>query len=264
MSMIAQNIGRNVLDFFAYVGGLTQLSLLSVFWSIAAPLKKIKGVSIRHLVVQMARVGFFGLPIVMIVMFALGIILAMQMEQILREFGATRWIGSITGISIIRELGPLLTACVMTGHVGASIAAEIGTMNVSEEIEALRASAIDPIRFLVVPRVIAAAFMIGFVAIIGSFVGIVGGGVAAMFFMKVSPELYYKKVFEAITYKDLLTSVFKSIVFGFSIGIISCFEGMNVENGAEGVGRAATRSVVISIVAIIVVDCFLTAIFYVI
>ena len=211
---------------------------------------------------QMARVGYSSLGVVCVVLLFIGMVLALQMAYILKKFGVTEYVGSVVGVGMFREMGPLLTGLVMSGYVGAAIAAEIGTMAVSEEIEALTANAIHPVRFLVVPRFIATAVMVPCVTMIGNFVGILGGMFIAYSVLKISPALYTQKVIEPLVLKDILTGVFKSFVFASIIALISCFEGMRVDSGAEGVGRAATRSVVLSIVLIIVADCLITALFY--
>ena len=210
----------------------------------------------------MARVGFSSLGVVSVVLFFIGMVLALQMAYILKKFGVTEYVGSVVGVGMFREMGPLLTGLVMSGYVGAAIAAEIGTMAVSEEIEALSAGAIHPVRFLVVPRVLATSIMVPCVTMIGNFVGIFGGFLIAYFVLKISPALYLQKVTESLVIKDLWTGIFKSWVFANLIALIACYEGMRVDSGAEGVGRAATQSVVLSIVLIIFADCVFTALFY--
>ncbi|OGS62353.1 MAG: hypothetical protein A3J79_09290 [Elusimicrobia bacterium RIFOXYB2_FULL_62_6] len=167
----------------------------------------------------------------------------------------------MVGLGIFRELGPLMTAMVMAGYAGAAMSAELGTMVVSEELEALRALAISPVRYLVVPRFIAAALMIPCVTMIGNFVGVLGGMGIAWSVLHISPDLFIQKMLETLALSDVVVGIFKSWAFAVLIALIACFEGLRVDSGAEGVGRAATRSVVYSIVMIISADCLFAAVF---
>lgn len=255
-------IGHGAEQVISYVGGMGYLAWDTVFWTLVAPFKRNKSIKAGPVFVQMARVGFSSLGVVSVVLLFIGMVLALQMAYILTKFGVTEYVGAVVGVGMFRELGPLLTAVVMSGYVGASIAAEIGTMSVSEEIEALTAFAIHPVRYLVVPRVLAASIMIPCVTIIGTLVGVLGGMIIAASVLKITPTLYYQKAVDALVLKDLYTGLFKSWVFGILIALIACYEGMKVNSGAEGVGKATTSTVVLSIIMIIVSDCLVTAIFY--
>ena len=247
-----------------YVGGMGWLLADSLYFIVVAPFGrrklKLRGAPLWE---QMARVGFSSLGVVCLVLFFIGIVLALQMAYILKKFGVSEYVGSVVGLGMFRELGPLLTAVVMAGYVGAAISAELGTMAVSEEIEALRALAISPVRFLVVPRLIATALMVPCVTMIGDFVGVAGGMGIAYGILKISPALFIEKMIEVLTASDVLIGVAKSLIFAVLIALIACFEGLGVDSGAEGVGRATTRSVVFSIVTIIAADCAFTALFHV-
>jgi phospholipid/cholesterol/gamma-HCH transport system permease protein len=253
----------SIFSALRYLGGAGYLLLDSVR-SVLAPVPGSRKGRLRSgpLFIQMARVGWSSLPVVSVVLLFIGMVLALQMAYILKKFGVTEYVGSVVGVGMFRELGPLLTAVVMSGYVGAAIAAEIGKMAVSEEIEALTASAISPVRFLVVPRILATSIMVPCVTMIGNFIGIAGGMFIAKTVLKISTALYIQKVVEPLVLKDVLTGVFKSWVFAVLIALIACHEGMRVDSGAEGVGRATTRSVVLSIVMIIVADCAVTTFFY--
>lgn len=249
--------------FLKYLGGLGYLAYDTLYFLVVAPFTTRKAkMRTAPIYFQMARVGFSSLGVVCVVLLFIGMVLALQMAYILKKFGVTEYVGSVVGVGMFREMGPLLTGLVMSGYVGAAIAAELGTMAVSEEIEALNAGAIHPVRFLVVPRVLATSIMVPCVTMIGNFVGIFGGMVIAYLVLKISPALYFQKVTEPLVIKDILTGVFKSWVFANLIALIACYEGMRVDSGAEGVGRAATQSVVLSIVLIIFSDCLFTALFY--
>jgi len=191
-----------------------------------------------------------------------GMIIAFQMAYVIRAWGMDNLVPAVVGVAMLRELGPLLTAIVLSGFAGASIAAEIGTMVVSEEIMALETSALNPVRFLVMPRLAATTFMMFCLAIIGNLVGIIGGFVICNGFLQMSIHLFYTNTVEHLKMQDLVTGLIKSLAFGCLIALIACYEGLRVRGGAEGVGRATTQSVVYSIVAIITMDLFFSALFY--
>ncbi len=211
---------------------------------------------------QMVRVGVNSIGIVSLVVFCIGAILSLQMEPILRQYGAVDKIADIIGVAMFRELGPLVAAITLTGFAGASIAAELGTMKVSEELEALEAQAISPVRFLVVPRVIATTVMMVCLAIVGDLMGALGGLVVSSCFFGISPELYVNTTFAAIVMKDFIGGLVKSAVFGATLSTIACRLGMGVEGGAEGVGVATTKTVVYTIVALTFIDLGFTTFFY--
>lgn len=263
MENIAGNLGAQFYAGLRYVGGIGWLLADTLAFIFVAPFTgrklRLRGEPVFE---QMARVGYSSLGVVCLVQFFIGIVVALQLANILKKFGVTEYVGSVVGLGMFRELGPLMTAVVMAGYAGAAISAELGTMAVSEEIEALRAMAISPVRYLVVPRVIAAALMIPCVTMIGDFVGVLGGMGIAWGVLKVAPPLFIHKMLETLTTTDVLIGVFKSWVFAVLIALIACFEGLRVDSGAEGVGKATTRSVVFSIVMLIAADCFFTALFH--
>ena len=254
-------VGSRFLAALQYIGGLWNL-LLRAFEIVFGAVFRKRKLRFKACLEQMVRVGFNSIPIVFLVLFFVGIILALQMAYVLKKFGVVEYIATVVGIGIIRELGPLITAIVMAGFAGASIAAELGTMRVSEEILALETSALNPIGFLVVPRLLAVMIMLLCVTILSNIVGILGGFVIGTAVLKINPHLYISKTIEYLVDKDLITGLIKAEVFAVIIGVTSCYEGLNVTGGAEGVGKATTRSVVLSIVFIIVADCILTTLFY--
>jgi len=212
--------------------------------------------------VQMDRVGVRSIGIVSLVMFCIGSILALQMAPLLDGFGVVSRVADIISIAVFRELGPLVSAVVLTGFAGASIAAELGTMVVSEELEALEAGAINPIRFLVVPRVIATTIMMICVAVVGDVMGILGGWVVAVTLLDLGPLQYINRTLDILKLSDFLTGLLKAGVFGMLISSMACYLGMTVTGGAMGVGRATTRTVVLTIVALITVDLIFTSVLY--
>ncbi|MBC7782776.1 MAG: ABC transporter permease [Burkholderiales bacterium] len=216
----------------------------------------------RNLWAQMVRVGVNSVGIVSLVVFCIGAILSLQMEPILKQYGATDKIADIIGVAMFRELGPLVAAITLTGFAGASIAAELGTMKVSEELEALESQAISPVRFLVVPRVLATTLMMICLAVIADIMGVLGGLFVCTFVLDISAELYLRATFSAIEMKDFLGGLFKSGVFGCVLSLIACHLGTNVQGGAEGVGHATTKTVVYTIVALTFIDLGFTAAFF--
>lgn len=211
---------------------------------------------------QMNRVGVQSIPIVSLVLFCIGSILALQMAPTLDDFGLVSTVPDIISIAVFRELGPLVSAIVLTGFAGASIAAEMGTMVVSEEIEALEAQAISPIRFLVVPRVIATTIMMVCIAVVGDVMGIVGGLAISQGVLKIHYQQYLTHTFEILKMRDFLTGLVKAAVFGALISGLACHLGLKVTGGAQGVGVATTRTVVYTIVALIATDLLFTTVFY--
>lgn len=212
---------------------------------------------------QANRVGVKAIPIVALVLTCIGAILALQMAPILARFGAEQTVADIIALAVIRELGPLVSAVVLTGFAGAAIAAELGTMVVSEEVEALEAHAIDPIRFLVVPRVLATTIMMVCLAMVGNCSGVLGGMFVGQFFLEIDYYLYFNRTIDALKTKDFITGLIKSGVFGAEISLLACYLGLGVRGGALGVGIATTRTVVLTIVALIFTDLLFTAVFYV-
>jgi phospholipid/cholesterol/gamma-HCH transport system permease protein len=245
-----------------FVGSMTELlrdTLRWIFLSLFRP-----GVRFRRssLQVQMVRVGVKSIGIVCLVQIFIGVILALQLAPTLETYGQLERVADVVAIAIVRELGPLITAIVLSGFAGASIAAEIGSMKESEEIKALRASALNPIQFLVMPRFLATVIMLAGLAVVADVIGILGGFLTAVTVLDVPPDVYMDLTQRALDMTDYLTGLFKAAVFGMLIALIACCEGLQVSGGAEGVGRATTSTVVKSIVALIGVDALFTAVFY--
>jgi phospholipid/cholesterol/gamma-HCH transport system permease protein len=192
----------------------------------------------------------------------IGIILALQMAPTLEAYGQLQRVADIIGIAIFRVLGPLISAIVLSGFAGASIAAEIGAMVESEEVKALEAHAINPIRFLVVPRVVATVVMLVGLSVLADVVGVFGGLLTGWTVLDIEPRVYIDATQAALKTKDFLTGLVKAVVFGVLISVIACYEGLTVSGGAVGVGRATTATVVKSIVSLIAVDTVFTTLFY--
>ena len=259
---VLDRVGGFCLDRFALVGGVYYLLQDVAMWiwrSIVDPRVRFGRTA---LVTQLVRVGAKATGIVMLVCGCVGLILALQMEPVLSEFGQSGMIAYIVGVSITRELGPLIAAIVMTGFAGAAIAAELGTMVVGEEIEALEAHALNPVRFLVVPRICATTIGLILLTVIGDVTAIVAGGVMSVGVLGVPYELYRANTFSAIDLPDFLTGLAKACVCGVILSALACYHGLAVTGGAAGVGRATTATVVQAVVAVIIADLVFTGIFY--
>ncbi len=211
---------------------------------------------------QIVRIGVRSVFIISLVSGCVGLILVLQMAPPLDNFGQKDLVANITGVAVLRELGPLIAAIVLTGFAGAAIAAEIGTMVVGEEIEALEAHALNPIRFLVVPRVIAAVVSMTLLAVLSDAVAVAAGWAMGVGALGIPSERYIQNTLDQVKLADFLTGIGKATVFGLLIGLIACTNGLRVTGGAAGVGRATTGTVVQSVVAIIFADLAFTAIFY--
>ncbi|MBM3243677.1 MAG: ABC transporter permease, partial [Candidatus Omnitrophica bacterium] len=192
----------------------------------------------------------------------IGFIFALQTAYFMQRIGSELYIASLVALSIVREMGPVITALVVAGRVGAAITAELGSMQVTEQIDALETFATNPVKYLVVPRFLALSLMLPILTLYANAIGIFGSYLICVFRLGISSTMYLRVTFESLWYKDIFTGLSKTVVFGMIIAIISCYEGFNVRGGAEGVGRATTRSVVFSFIMIIVADCIFTALFY--
>lgn len=207
---------------------------------------------------QVLQVGVRSLAVGVAMSAFAGMVLAIQFGFGLERFGAKLFIGQVTVTAIFRELGPILTALVVGARVGAGIAAELGGMAVTEQIDAVRALGADPLSELVAPRIVACTLALPLLTVVSDLVGVVGGmGVAALQY-GVGPRLFLHGVYEFVTISDFTSGVGKSVFFGFLVGVIACHEGVRAENGTEGVGRAATRAVVAIALGALVADFLLT------
>jgi phospholipid/cholesterol/gamma-HCH transport system permease protein len=251
-----------IAGFLQFLGGISHLFAITLRWLARSLVRKDTKFRASALAVQMIRIGVRSVPIIVLVQVFIGIILALQLAPTLQTYGQIERVADVVGIAVFRELGPLITAIVLSGFAGASIAAEIGSMVESEEIKALRAMALDPIHFLVVPRFLATVLMLTSLAVLADVVGTAGGMLTATTILGLPAETYLEYTRAALRAQDFFTGLIKAGVFGVLISLIACWEGLSVTGGAEGVGRATTQTVVKSIVALIATDCLFTAVFY--
>jgi len=261
MSGILAFLGRYTLGLVSYVGGLASLSRKVIHWTFVAPFQgqSLKWRSALH---QMVLVGVNSVPIVGLISLFMGIVLALQGAYQLQKLGAGYYVTALVGVSMTRELGPLITAIVVAGRSGSAFAAELGTMKVSEEIDALEVMGLNSVRYLVVPKYLALLVMMPCLTVFSDAAGILGGGAFTMYQLEHTFAMFLTATRDALVMRDISTGLIKSLVFGLVITTVGCYEGFSVKGGAEGVGKSATSSVVVSIFLIILADVIFTAIFY--
>jgi len=257
-----EDIGGVVVQQFAYVGGLTDQ-----FWSGLRALPRVLPLIGRRgrwqsAIRQMAAIGVAALPMLGIMAVCSGMILAMQGGAELRRFGALRYVIDLVAVGFTRELGPLLTAIVVSGRSGSAFSAEIGTMMVTNEIDALRVMALDPIEFVLAPKYLAAIIMVPCLTVMCNVFGITAGAGFMYLSTKMTFGIYLRYVFDSIVLRDVLSGLVKSLAFATIIVQVGCMEGFKVQGGPEAVGRATTSAVVKSTFLVILADLFFTAIFY--
>ncbi len=235
-----------------------------LYWTFVAPFAGKPPVRIDAVFQQMVRIGVQAVPMAALTSLSIGLTLAMQGAHELSRMGATSYVPDLLSITLLRELAPLLTGVVVIGRSGSAMTAELGTMKVSEEIEALEVMSINPIRFLVAPRVIAMIIMLPCLVVFSNYIGFVGGWLICNFALDINTTAYIMRLVESADMMDLISGMTKSFVFGWLISIISCQSGLAVTGGAEGVGRSTTKSVVLCILVMLVVNALLTGMFFII
>ncbi|MFV1956781.1 MAG: MlaE family ABC transporter permease [bacterium] len=211
---------------------------------------------------QMEEVGVRSLPVVLITAIFTGAVLALQTFSGFKRFGAEGLVGTVVALSMTRELGPVLASIMVAGRVGSAMAAELGTMKVTEQIDALVTLATDPVHYLVVPRFIASLIMMPFLVVFADLIGIFGGYTVAVTALGMSSSIYINRTLQFLEFPDIMVGIFKSAIFGMIIALVGCHMGFFTSGGAEGVGRATTRAVVVASILILISNYFLTAIFF--
>src|SRR6202166_2718273 len=260
MQFLSQ-VGDSVTNGLAYVGSLASLGGQAAYYTFVAPFQG-KTIRFQRAVSQALDVGVRALPILSLITFFIGLILALQSAYELRRFGAISYVATAVAISMSRELGPLITAIVVIGRSGSAFAAEIGTMKVTEEIDALEVMAISPVHFLVAPKFLAMMVMLPCLTIWANTMGILGGALFGVTQADFTLSRYIQASIESLYLRDIFSGLVKSVMFGIVITAVGCFEGLSTGGGAEQVGRSTTRSVVISILLVVVVDLVFTGIFF--
>jgi phospholipid/cholesterol/gamma-HCH transport system permease protein len=260
MELVSQ-IGGSVTNAFAYIGSLAELSGRAAYYTFVGPFQG-KPLRLRRAFSQAMDVGVRALPILSLITFFIGLILALQSAYELRRFGAMNFVPTAVAISMSRELGPLITAIIVIGRSGSAFAAEIGTMKVTEEIDALDTMAISPIHFLVTPKFLAMIVMLPCLTIWANAMGILGGSLFGVAQADFTFRRYIQSSVEALFLRDVTTGLIKSVMFGITITAVGCLEGLSTGAGAEQVGRSTTRAVVMSIFLVILVDLVFTIMFF--
>jgi len=226
----------------------------TVLWTFRPPFDR------KNILNQMLEVGYKSIPVTTITLFFTGMVMALQIGKAMDALmsGSSVFIGSAVTISMFRELCPVLTGLLLAGRVGSSIAAEIGTMKVTEQIDALRTLSAEPVQYLSVPRFISCVVMTPALTVITDIVGVLGGAVVAFFSLGITPDNYISNILQNIGLGDFLSGLSKSVFFGMEIAVISCVSGFNTSGGAEGVGKSTIQAVVRSSMVILISDYFLT------
>jgi len=246
-------IGQKFYDFRKRLGEGFLLTADIAFWSVIGIFNK-KGQRKGSVIKQSLLIGVDALGIVGLLSLIIGLILALQSAAQLRQYGASIFVADLIAISMVREMGPIMTAIMIAGRSGSAIASEIATMQVTEEIDALKMMAINPVRYIVVPKVHAITICMPLLVTLSTIIGIFGGLIIATTYLDLSAVSYFTETFKVLSLKDIMVGLSKSFAFAWVIVIIGSYYGFNVKGGAEGVGKATTLSVVASIFAIIVLD----------
>jgi len=256
LTTVLDTFGTRLFRMIEDLGNIFLLLLQCVTWLFRPPSE------IRNIVKQMEEVGINSMPVVMVTATFTGMVLALQSWSGFQRFQATSFVGSVVALSITRELGPVFAGLIVSGRVGASMAAELGTMKVTEQIDALVTLATNPVKYLVVPRVVASTLVLPVLVIFADLVGILGGYFVSVYLLGANPYVYTEKTYQYLQSWDIYTGLIKAAVFGFLIALISCYNGFIAEGGAEGVGRATTRAVVASSMSVLVSDYFMTSLMF--
>jgi phospholipid/cholesterol/gamma-HCH transport system permease protein len=256
-----ERIADSVLDKWSSLISFIGLAADCFVWSIggAARTKRVRKGAIWQ---EGNTIGVDSLPIVGLIAFLIGMVLALQAASQLRQFGADLFVANLVAVSMTREMGPLMTAIIIAGRSGASIAAEIATMTVNEEIESLQTMGLEPVRYVVVPKFQALTISMPALVMYANFLGILGGAIVAMFYMKLGVSTFFSQVAKALVLKDIITGLIKSVSFAWIIVLIASYNGFQGRGGPEGVGRSTTNSVVSSIFWVIVADAVFNIVFY--
>jgi phospholipid/cholesterol/gamma-HCH transport system permease protein len=247
---------KKIVEGLEEVGEITLLSLQTLYYALKG------NFSAKDLLAQLVRVGVDSLPVAIVTAAFVGMVFAVQIASEFVKFGAGSVVGGVMGIAVARELAPALTAVVIAGRVGSAFAAEIGTMAVTEQIDAIYAMGSDPVKHLVVPRFIASTFMLPILTIFADLIGFFGGYLVAVYVVGINPYGYIDSASSLLKMSDIIGGIIKAVFFGMIISIIGCYRGLKTRGGAKGVGESTTNSVVYSLMSIFVVNYFLSLILF--
>ena len=251
-----QYLGRILLEMSQTTGEMLKLFFATLYFFKEAPR------NLPSIFRQFSEIGVNTLPIVMLMALFIGMVLALQTGSALVLYGSQSVIGSIVGLSMVKELGPVMTSLLVAGRVGSAMAAEIGAMEIYEEIDALKTLEINPVRYLAMPRLIACLAAVPALVIFAVFIGIIGGGVICAINPQIAVPMrtYYDGIVRSMEVMDIMKGLIKATVFGGIIGLVGCYVGFKTTGGARGIGRSTTRSVVLSFLLIFIANYFLTRI----
>jgi phospholipid/cholesterol/gamma-HCH transport system permease protein len=248
-----ESIGKSVINFTNEVGRVLTLLYDTLRLTLKPP------IDIRNIFKQMLEAGVMSVPVVIITAIFTGMVLALQTYTGFRRFGAESLVGSVVALSMTREMGPVLTGLIVAGRAGAAMAAELGTMRVTEQIDALETLATNPVKYLVVPRFIAGIVMLPALTVMADIIGIVGGFLITVGHFGASSAEYWRRTWDFLEFDDIYNGLIKACFFGAAIALICCYKGFYTKGGAEGVGKGTTGAVVISFMTILISDYFLSA-----
>jgi len=249
-------VGRRTSSFLSEVGSVLIFLVQTLRWTFSRPFY------VKSVLKQMEQIGFNSIPVVITTALSTGMVLALQSYTGFKRFGAETLIGTVVTLSMTRELGPVLTGLMVAGRAGAAMAAELGTMKVTEQIDALETLATNPMKYLVVPRFIASTVMMFFLTILGMMIGITGGYFVGVKVLGTNPVTYINNSINNTEVTDIWYGLIKALVFGAVVGLIGCYKGFHTEGGAEGVGKSTTGAVVVSCMLILILDYFLSALLW--
>ncbi len=256
MVSFLEYIGAKIVDAIEEGGRIMIFLWEAVLWAFRPPFR------LRNVVKQMEMVGVNSLLVVTITATFTGMVLALQSYNGFRRFGAETLVGTVVALSMTRELGPVLTALMVTGRAGSFMAAELGTMRVTEQIDALTTMAVNPVQYLIVPRILAGIVMLPALTVIADVLGMIGGYLVGVELLGINSATYIRRTFDYLELEDIYNGLIKATFFGFLLSLIGCYKGYHAEGGAEGVGRATTSSVVLACTLILIFDYFLTALLF--
>ncbi len=253
---LLEYLGRFFYSFIEDTGKIFLLLGQAFLWLFLAPLK------LKATLKQMDEIGVNSVPVTLITATFTGMVLALQTYIGFKRFNAETMVGTVVALSMVRELGPVLTGLIVAGRAGSEMAAELGTMKVTEQIDALYTLAVDPVHYLIVPRILAGVLMLPVLTLLADFIGIGGGFFVSVKILKANPVIYIRRTFSHMELSDIYIGLLKACCFGLIIALIGCYKGFSTEGGAEGVGKATTSAVVLSSMLILISDYLLTALLF--
>ncbi len=255
MNIVAR-VGDFSIKLVEHLGGMAVMLVQGLLLTFSPPLR------VKNFFKQMEFIGVNSILVVVLTALFSGMVLALQGYYGFRKFGGESLLGATVALSLTRELGPVLTSLMVTARAGSAIAAEIGTMRVTEQIDALESMAVNPLHYLVTPRLWAGFLMVPLLTVVANVVGIAGGYLIGVVLLNIDPGVFINKMVELVELSDITNGLYKAVVFGGLLALVGCYKGYHARGGAEGVGKATTEAVVISSVGILILDYILTSLLF--